>query len=1253
MSKKNLHLRLSLLIFISFLIFLLSNQIVFSDTQSNIIINEVMYNPTQDDNYNEWIELYNPTNQSINISDWSITDNNAEDFLEGDIDNGNGKTTIPPNGYAIIADHETKIYENFSIPNTAIRIYVDDLSIGNGLGNSEDRLILKDKMGNIVDSIEWGYDYPDIPGMPADTVNEGHTLARYEDTNNSMNDFYEEVNPTPGEVNGFGSGLNIDFYPQYIPKIKDDSTYSIPFAIKINISNYLHNETYQLKAYVVGNYSNIYPATQTWDDESWQYSYYYTFNVTTDENGSWSKWICLRFNKDYLEYQNNIERNNVGYLKVKIKNENYSNEISKEINLLDLDDSTSNGINGGYAIGRAVLNNTFLENKLVFVENKNSTITGIYFTENNSIDDLFVSEQGYYKIASPVGTNYTIKFCEENLNVLYIISNVTIEHGEYGVDISSSKDYYLLKRSKTLDISLTVKNTGDFQDTINLNLFYVTNGWHATLEKEKTTLEPGEKSKVNLHIVPCQERSCRDGIVKISAVSEKDIGESDTLTMQFDILAPDLTITNIKFYGENDTEGNEFGEGNVIRIKAFLKNVGNDIAKDVDVDFYYDVIDDKHFIGSDFYDSVEKYQKYPSVKWDTHGLTVGDHTVYVIVGSEKHIDEFDETNNELSAKIRLFNTFPSIEFRDVFITEVYYHTHPGIKDEFVKIYNPANRTLDISGWYITNEPKKNRGKQIKIIFPDNTTINSKTCLLMTQNASDFFWETGKKPDFEYDADSMVDVKQMFSLKDFVLSNKGESIALKDPYNHTIDVVVYGEFNYNLSEWNGSSIKSSGVGVILKRNFINGSPVDTNTSDDWVQKRRYGIGQSDFQFDSINFYGELKTFVSPDSSYETIVDEIRKANKSIYLNMYEFTNPFLCDELISALKRNISVHIFLEGGPVGGMDDREKYIINRIAENGGYIRLIVNDPENDVYARYTFDHAKYLVIDKFTVIVESCNWAKTGVPKDPTFGNREWGVLIRNSSVASSFLKVFIDDWNPLRCDSYSFDKINLSIPPSFYMDETIYKGIYEPQFQSNVFYGNFSVTPVFSPDNSEQAICGMIDSANYSIYVEQLYVYKDWDEKTSPFAERLVNKSKQGVDVKVIMNYNPFYEDTVEKCEVTKQFFEANGIEVKFVYTNWSYFTNVHNKGMIVDNKSVLISSINWNENSVTRNRESGIIVENEDVANYYSEVFFYDWNLTKPEKRISEQKAVDGNRNTIYTVAVFTMTFAVIARDWRKRQWK
>ena len=138
------------------------------------------------------------------------------------------------------------------------------------------------------------------------------------------------------------------------------------------------------------------------------------------------------------------------------------------------------------------------------------------------------------------------------------------------------------------------------------------------------------------------------------------------------------------------------------------------------------------------------------------------------------------------------------------------------------------------------------------------------------------------------------------------------------------------------------------------------------------------------------------------------------------------------------------------------------------------------------------------------------------------------------------------------------------------------------------------------------------------------------------------------------MNYNPVYFNTNEKINKTKKFFLDNDVLVKFIYTNWSIFTNLHNKGVIVDNRSVLISSINWNQNSFLNNREAGIIVYNENISRYYAKVFFYDWNLkeNKYNQSLNDNVIVKNDENTIYIVVIFTFTFAVVIQDWRKRKW-
>src|SRR3989338_2649401 len=73
--KINFMLKIKVVILI--LAFILASRISFA----NIIINEVMYSPNQcSDNYCEWVELYNPTNQNISLINWTIC---GDELLSG------------------------------------------------------------------------------------------------------------------------------------------------------------------------------------------------------------------------------------------------------------------------------------------------------------------------------------------------------------------------------------------------------------------------------------------------------------------------------------------------------------------------------------------------------------------------------------------------------------------------------------------------------------------------------------------------------------------------------------------------------------------------------------------------------------------------------------------------------------------------------------------------------------------------------------------------------------------------------------------------------------------------------------------------------------------------------------------------------------------------------------------------------------------------------------------------------------------
>ena len=62
------------------------------------------------------------------------------------------------------------------------------------------------------------------------------------------------------------------------------------------------------------------------------------------------------------------------------------------------------------------------------------------------------------------------------------------------------------------------------------------------------------------------------------------------------------------------------------------------------------------------------------------------------------------------------------------------------------------------------------------------------------------------------------------------------------------------------------------------------------------------------------------------------------------------------------------------------------------------------------------------------------------------------------------------------------------------------------------------------------------------------------------------------------------------------------------ILTDRDGILKLHNKGFIIDEELVLISSINWNYNSPTNNREAGLLLESKEAAEYYTRVFNYDW---------------------------------------------
>jgi len=453
-----------------------------------------------------------------------------------------------------------------------------------------------------------------------------------------------------------------------------------------------------------------------------------------------------------------------------------------------------------------------------------------------------------------------------------------------------------------------------------------------------------------------------------------------------------------------------------------------------------------------------------------------------------------------------------------------------------------------------------------------------------------------------------------------LNDNGDKVILKNDRDEVIDAVIYGDADYIGQGWTGHPVKGVKSGVILERdrNETTGKHEDTDSAADWDDYRIYVVGQSHFPYVSFSFNGTVTVFTSPDSSYRVITNAIENAQESIYVNLYLFHNSYLMDHLLEAINRSVNVKVLLEGDPVNRIGDNERYIAEQIVNAGGEVRFMIND--EGIHDRYKYDHAKYAIIDNRSTIVMSENWENTGVPVNTTFGNRGWGIIIYNPNVTSYFSDVFFEDWKPESKDSFPFtcNDPDYGCPaPDFAPNRSIPTWTYSHPFTSANISGVFTVSPVLAPDTSlmeTKSIIGMIKGAKKSVYIEQLYIYKDrWSyaDPKNPLLDAAINAARRGCDVRIMLNPTYSFETNQATIDYVRGIAAENvsfKIEAKFSDVESTGLNKTHNKGVIVDRNKVLISSINWNENSARNNREVGVIIENDAVGEYYTRVFLYDW---------------------------------------------
>ncbi|MDD5419445.1 MAG: phospholipase D-like domain-containing protein, partial [Methanomicrobiaceae archaeon] len=161
------------------------------------------------------------------------------------------------------------------------------------------------------------------------------------------------------------------------------------------------------------------------------------------------------------------------------------------------------------------------------------------------------------------------------------------------------------------------------------------------------------------------------------------------------------------------------------------------------------------------------------------------------------------------------------------------------------------------------------------------------------------------------------------------------------------------------------------------------------------------------------------------------------------------------------------------------------------------------------------------------------------------------------------------------------------------------------------------VTPVLSPDTSH-LILEMLERAESHIAIEQAYIRNASATELNPFLNAAIDASRRGVAVRVLLDSSWFnVEGDADNDEmvalinrIARQ--ENLPLEARCADLAANNLEKIHTKGVIVDGREVLVSSINWNENSPNFNREAGVIIEHPEIGAYFMAAFLDDWDASR-----------------------------------------
>ena len=318
------------------------------------------------------------------------------------------------------------------------------------------------------------------------------------------------------------------------------------------------------------------------------------------------------------------------------------------------------------------------------------------------------------------------------------------------------------------------------------------------------------------------------------------------------------------------------------------------------------------------------------------------------------------------------------------------------------------------------------------------------------------------------------------------------------------------------------------------------------------------------------------FDSGEEFFPVFCEELRKAEKFIFLEYYQITPGKAWDEVLSILKEKVAegVEVKLIYDDWGCMISLPPHYDRTLNEYGIETYKFNRMRPALIVTMNNRDHRKICVIDNKVGFTGGLNLADEYMNFISRFGYwRDSAMMIKGDAVRSLTV-MFLGMYSYLRHDDIK-------------MDYSRYVEPYEEAGEEGCFYQPFSDTPTDAVELGLTNHLNLVAAASRYIYIDTPYLIINSDMMTA-----LCQCAQSGVDVRILTPHIPDKKPVFAMTRSNYRKLIRRGVRI-YEYTPGFN----HRKNIVCDDELCLVGSVNTDYRSYYLQFEAGVLMRNPSLA--------------------------------------------------------